>query len=117
MDDKKRRKLEGKGWKIGTTKEFLGLSEEESLYVEIKLALSNAFAELRRELEWTQTDVAGRLGSSQSRVAKMEAGDRSVSIDLLVRGLLGLGATREDLARVIRLGVRDTRKKTRRQSV
>ena len=118
MDDKKRKKLEAKGWKLGTAGEFLGLTEAEERYVEIKLALCGAFVELRRQLDYTQTQVAEQLGSSQSRVAKMEAGDRSVSIDLLVRGPLALGATRKDLALILRPVERETRKKkTRRQTV
>src|SRR5581483_4278956 len=48
----------------------------------------------RAELGLSQAVVAKRLGSSQSRVAKMEAGDPSVSLDLLLRALLALGATR-----------------------
>ena len=39
------------------------------------------------------------VGSSQSRVAKMEAADASVSVDLLIRSLLKLGAARKDLAK------------------
>ena len=42
-----------------------------------------------------------RLGSSQSRVAKMEAADPSVSLDLLVRGLLATGASPRDIGRVL----------------
>jgi hypothetical protein len=38
------------------------------------------------------------MGSSQSRVAKMEAGDPTVSLDLLVQGLLAAGATRREIA-------------------
>lgn len=54
----------------------------------------------------TQTQLAKRLESSQSRVAKMEAGDRSVSLDLLVRSLLAVGMTRRDLAKVIATSAR-----------
>ena len=102
MDAKKRKKLEAKGWKIGSPQDFLGLSDDEALFVEIKLALACAFADLRKELRYTQGQVAKLLGSSQSRVAKMEAGDSTVSLDLLTRGLLVLGATRADLARVLK---------------
>ncbi len=101
MDAQKRKKLEAKGWKVGTAQEFLGLTDEEALLVETKLAIATAFANLRRE-RGSQKEVAKLLGSSQSRVAKMEAGDRSVSLDLLTRGFFALGATRADLARVLK---------------
>jgi len=41
------------------------------------------------------------IKSSQSRLAKMEGGDPSVSLDLLIRSLLALGASNRDLARAI----------------
>jgi predicted transcriptional regulator len=52
-------------------------------------------------LNLTQADLARTMKSSQSRVAKMEAGDASVSLDLLVRSLLAVGTTNKELAKVI----------------
>ena len=101
MDGARKKKLEAEGYKVASAQEFLGLSNEEALLVELKLAVSKAFSELRKK-HGTQKEVAKLIGSSQSRVAKMEAGDRSVSLDLLARALFALGATRADLARVIR---------------
>jgi transcriptional regulator with XRE-family HTH domain len=48
--------------------------------------------------------LAHRLGSSQSRVAKLEAADRSVSLDLIMRSLLAIGATATDIAKWIKRG-------------
>ena len=101
MEKAKRKRLEARGWKVGTVEEFLGLTAEEAAYIEIKLALSRKIKELRQQKRLTQVDVARLLRSSQSRVAKMETGDASVSLDLLVRSLIALGATRRDLARFI----------------
>ena len=101
MNKTKRKKLERKGWKIGTADEFLGLSPEESRLITLKLALSQSLRELREGSELTQIELAHKLQSSQSRIAKMEAGDPSVSIDLLIRSLFSLGATRRDLARIM----------------
>src|SRR3990167_3124815 len=101
MKSLKKRSLESKGWKVGSAREFLNLSDEEVAYVELKLALSKNLQEYRREKKLTQEELARRLKSSQSRIAKMEAGDPSVSLDLLVRSLLALGATKRELARVI----------------
>ena len=101
MKTLKKRRLESKGWKIGTVREFLNLSAEEAAYVELKLALSKNLQEYRRQKKLTQEELARRLKSSQSRVAKMEAGDPSVSLDLLVRSLLALGASRRRLAEML----------------
>ncbi len=102
MNKEKRRQLEKAGWKVGNVADFLNLSPAEARFVELKLALAHGLRVRREEEGLTQHQVARRMGSSQSRVAKMEAADSSVSIDLLVRALLTLGATRAELARLVR---------------
>jgi transcriptional regulator with XRE-family HTH domain len=89
------------GWKVGTTTGFLGLTAEERRYIELKLALSEHLRKRRIRRRLTQDQLANMLSSSQSRVAKMESGDPSVSLDLLVRSLLALGTSERDLAKVI----------------
>src|SRR3990167_6723821 len=101
MQQAKRKKLESKGWKTGTVKEFLNLTPEEAAYIELKLSLSESFRQQRQNKRLSQVEVAKRLKSSQSRVAKMEANDQSVSLDLLVKSLLALGVSRKDLAKAI----------------
>ena len=101
MDKRKKDKLAKKGWKTGSVAEFLDLSEEESAYIEVKLALSEKLKERRRRNKLTQAELAKVIESSQSRVAKMEAGDPSVSIDLLVKSLLALGVSKKELGRTI----------------
>jgi DNA-binding XRE family transcriptional regulator len=101
MNTAKKKRLESKGWKVGAAREFLNLSADEAAYVELKLALSKNLQEYRRQKRLTQKELARRLKSSQSRVAKMEAGDPSVSLDLLVRSLLVLGASRKRLAEML----------------
>ena len=101
MDEKKRERLEQAGWRVGSAQDFLGLSDEEAAFVELKLALSHSLRERRTDAGLTQVELADRIGSSQSRVAKMEASDPSVSLDLLVRGLLATGATPTDIAAAI----------------
>lgn len=102
MREEKRRKLEAKGWKVGTPAEFLGLSPEEEAYIEIRLRLAEGVRRQRSRKGVTQVTLAKSIRSSQSRVAKMEAGDPTVSIDLLVRTLLALGASDRDIATMIR---------------
>jgi len=97
----KRKKLEASGWKIGTTREFLDLSDDEVAFIELKLTLSASLKAYRTRQGLSQSDLAKRLRSSQSRVAKMEAGDPAVSLDLLVRALLATGAKRKQIAKAI----------------
>ena len=101
MNKTKRTRLEARGWRVGSAKDFLGLSPEEAALVETRLALSQALRSRRVAYGLTQGELARRLGSSQSRVAKMEAGDRSVSVDLLVKALFSLGARPKDVGRVL----------------
>jgi predicted XRE-type DNA-binding protein len=97
----KRRRLEARGWKVGTVRSFLRLTAEEAAYVELKVRLAMGVREWRRRRNLTQAELAKRLQSSQSRIAKLEAGDPSVSLDLLIRSLLTLGASRRELSRIM----------------
>ena len=101
MDKRKKEKRRRKGWKVGTVAEFLDLSAEEAAYIEMKLALSEKLKERRLRKKLTQAQLAKAIDSSQSRVAKMEAGDPTVSLDLLVKSLLALGVTKKELGRTI----------------
>jgi DNA-binding XRE family transcriptional regulator len=99
--EEKRRRLEAKGWRVGTAQDFLRLTAEEAAYVELKVRLAIGLREWRHRRKLTQAELAKRLQSSQSRIAKMEAGDPSVSLDLLIRSLLVLGATRREVSRIM----------------
>ena len=101
MKTSRRKKLEAAGWKVGSTREFLELSNEEAAFVELKLTLSISLKKCRTNQGLSQTELAKRLRSSQSRVAKMEASDPAVSIDLLIRALLAAGAKKKDIAKAI----------------
>ena len=101
MDKRKKKDLESKDYKVGTVQEFLELSTDESEYIELKLALSDALAKRRKKSKLTQAQLAKMLKSSQSRVAKMEKGDPTVSVDLLVKSLLAMGADKKSIAKAI----------------
>ena len=101
MRKETRRRLERAGWAIGDAGDFLELSAEERRFVEVKLALADGLRRRRERLGLTQTQAAERLQSSQSRVAKMEAAHRTVSTDLLLKSLFGLGASPKDVARLL----------------
>ena len=101
MLDAKRKRLEAKGWKIGSARDFLKLTDQEEAYVELRLKLADALKRQRMRRNLTQADLAKTMKSSQSRVAKMESGDASVSLDLIVRSLLAIGTSNKELAKVI----------------
>jgi ribosome-binding protein aMBF1 (putative translation factor) len=100
MDADKRKRQRAAGWAIGGVRDFLKLSPEETALIETRLAVSDALRQRRQRAGLTQGQLAKRIESSQSRVAKMESGDASVSLDLLLRAFFATGATQRDLARV-----------------
>ena len=101
MREDKKRRLEAKGWKVGSAKEFLRLSDEESAYIDLKMRLADGLRDRRQQNRLSQVQLASMLRSSQSRIAKMETGDPSVSLDLLIRSLLALGISDRELSRII----------------
>ena len=101
MKNNKRARLEVHGWRVGSAAEFLELTPEEAAFIETKLALSKCVRDRRTAQNVSQSVLAKRLKSSQSRVAKMEAADATVSIDLLLRALFALGAKPKDVATAI----------------
>ena len=101
MSPEQLKRLRAAGWHAGTPKEFLKMTGEEAALVEIKLALTEAVRQTRIKRKLSQTDLAQRIKSSQSRVAKIEAGDASVSLDLIVRALFAVGATKQEVQKTI----------------
>ena len=100
MKKAKRERLEASGWKVGTVAEFLELTPEESALIEIKLALARKLR-ARRQKRMTQAQLAAKIQSSQSRIAKAETGHSSVSLELLIRALLATGASPKEIGRAI----------------
>ena len=103
MKKAKKDRLEAAGWRVGSTADFLDLSPDEVAFIEMKLALAKNIRTRRLRQRLSQDQFAKLIESSQSRVAKMEAADASVSLDLLIRALLVLGASRKEVARIIAL--------------
>jgi ribosome-binding protein aMBF1 (putative translation factor) len=89
------------GWVEGSVKDFLNLSEADVEYIELRRTLSRLLKHKRQKLHLTQVEVAARLRTSQSRVAKMEKADATVSSDLLLQSLFRLGLKRKELAGAI----------------
>ena len=102
MKREKKRRLERAGWRVSDTTTFLGLNAQEQRFIELKLALAVGIRQLRERRGLTQAALARQLGSSQSRIAKLEAGDASVSLDLMIRSLISVGASPAEIAKIIR---------------
>jgi hypothetical protein len=96
MNIEKRQKLEAAGFKVTTVAKFLDLSPEEMEMIEIRLSLSKLLKQFREKQK-----LAENLNSSRSQVAKMDASDTDGAIDLLIKSLLSLGATRADIVMAI----------------
>ncbi len=101
MDARKLRKIKEKGWGSGSVADFLDLSPEEMAYIDMRFKLAKSLREKRKKQRLSQAKLAIRIKSSQPRVAKIEAGDPSVSIDLMIRTLLALGASQKEVGRIL----------------
>ena len=101
MEKKKKNLLKKHGLKVGTVTEFLDLSKEDEIMIELRLSLGELISSARKRMKISQEKLAKKLGSSQSRVAKMEQADPTVSIDLLIKSLIRMGVDRKEVARAI----------------
>ena len=101
MNTAKQKRRESAGWKFGNEADFLNLTQEEKAYVEMKLSLARTLESTRKQKGFTQKTLAAKLHTSQPRVAMMEKGDPSVTLDLLIRGLLALGTNPRKLAALL----------------
>jgi predicted transcriptional regulator len=101
MEQSKIKRLNVAGWKAGSAQEFLGLSDAEAGYIDLHMRLSDAVRLRRQAARLSQSALANLIETSQSRIAKMEANDSTVSLDLLIRCLMSMGANLDELARII----------------
>jgi len=97
MDKETRARLESAGYWIGDAEDWLNLSEEERRMVELRVKVSRLVRSLRERYGLTQLQLAKKMKSSQSRVAKIEAGEADVSLDLAFRALFAAGGALADL--------------------
>ena len=102
MDKAKKESLEKKGWKVGDVDEYLGLTPAEMVIVEMKTELAKALAVKRKKSGMTQVDASAKARTSQSRFAKAERSDPSVSLDLMIKLFFSLGADKKELFKVLR---------------
>ncbi|MDZ7757772.1 helix-turn-helix domain-containing protein [Rhodohalobacter sp.] len=101
MDKKRQQQLEEKGFQVGSAADFLKLSPEEVAYIDIRLDISNMVKAQRAKKGWTQEQLARSIGSSQSRIAKLEGGDPGISMDLMIKALLQLGTSKKQIGQLL----------------
>ena len=101
MEKNKRDKLKEKGYRIGSAADFLKLTPDEEAYIDIRLDISNMVKAQRAKKGWTQEQLARSIGSSQSRIAKLEAGDPGISMDLMIKALLRLGTSKKQIGKLL----------------
>ncbi len=101
MDKEKKARLKAKGWVVGEVDDYLGLDKAELAIIDMKLALAEAIVEKRKKQKMTQSKLAKAIGSSQSRVARIEHADPSVSLELMIKSLISLGWSRKEIGKVI----------------
>src|SRR5262249_23971662 len=120
MDSATRKRLETAGFRVGDAGDFLGLSDAERRLVELRLAVSRAVRKARERAGVTQHQLATSLRWSQSRVAKIEAAEPGVSLDLSIRALFAAGGELSDLVKVVRArkpAAKNVRRASRRPQV
>ena len=93
--------LKSAGFTVGDASDFLGLTPAEGELIDIKLELRNFLRDQRKRADLTQAELADLMGSTQARVSIIEAGSSGTTTDLLIKGCLAAGATRQELAQVI----------------
>ena len=103
MNRAERKRLEEAGFEIGSTADFLGLTREESIYIELRVLLADTLKARRQAAHLSQKALAKAMKSSQSRIAKAEANDPTVSVDLLVRSLIALGVSLAEIGKILDL--------------
>jgi DNA-binding XRE family transcriptional regulator len=91
MDAKKLKKLAKMGGRVTTVKELLGLTDADEAIIEMRLQLAKVVRERRHAAGITQAALAKAIGSSQSRIAKMEGGDPHASLESLVAAVIAVG--------------------------
>jgi DNA-binding transcriptional regulator YiaG len=96
------------GWKVGTAADLLGMTDAEAALADAKLRLGDVVREMRQRRHLSQAALAKLMGSSQSRVAKVENQDAEVSLDLQLRAIFAANpAASADFQRLIRKWSRD----------
>jgi len=97
MNPEKRAALEAAGFRVGTVKEFLGLTDAESKLVELRVAIAKTIRGLRTQTGASQGEIAAKIKKTQPQMARIEAAKEGVSLDQMFLGLFAAGGSIADL--------------------
>ena len=102
MDARERAKIEAMGYGIvDDAADWLELTQIERHIVDVRVRLGREIRRRRAEAGLSQAQLAEKIGSSQSRVAKAEGTAPGVAIDLMMRVFFATGGTVDELAQAI----------------
>jgi DNA-binding XRE family transcriptional regulator len=87
MNKEQRERFKRAGWKLGSVGELLDLTPAEEALIEAKVRLSKVVRTLRQQSRLSQAQLAKRIGSNQTRIAKVENQDPEVSLDLQMKAI------------------------------
>jgi DNA-binding transcriptional regulator YiaG len=103
MNKAQKARMEKAGWKVGTAADVLGLNQAEEALVEAKLSLGDVVRTVRQRMHLSQAGLAKLMGSSQSRVAKVENRDSEISLELQMKAIFAADpSTRRDFQGLIK---------------
>lgn len=91
MTEKKKKMLEANGYRVVDSADWLGLSNEEAQIVDMRVALAQELERVRKAKGVTQAELARRVGTKQSGVARMINNPDTSTMDNLIKGLIALG--------------------------
>ncbi len=91
MTEAKKKILAENGYRVTDSAEWLGLSREESQLIDMRVALAQELERVRKAKGMTQAELAKRIGTKQSGVARMINTPEASTMDNLVKSLIALG--------------------------
>lgn len=100
MNARKRARLQARGYTVGGIGEVLDLDAAEVLEIEITQELGAAVRAKRERLGLSQRAAAKLMGTSQPKLCQVEQGIGT--LERTFTALLALGASRTEVARVVR---------------
>jgi ribosome-binding protein aMBF1 (putative translation factor) len=91
MDSMKRKALEAAGWRFGDAAEFLEMTDSERQFLDARIEAALAVRRQREASNLTQKQLAGRIKTSQPRIAKIEQAAPDVTLDQILRAFAAAG--------------------------
>lgn len=98
MDARTKKALERAGWTHGSYADFLQLTPEEKMIVDMRIAATLELERQRRATRLSQAEVARRMGTRQPNVSALFRNPGGATLDTLCRALAAYGLGRREIA-------------------